>query len=37
MAIFTVTEARTNLYRLVDETANSHEPITFRESGRGLS
>lgn len=27
MAIFTVTEARANLYRLVDETADSHEPI----------
>lgn len=27
MPIFTVTEARTNLYRLVDDTAQSHEPI----------
>jgi antitoxin YefM len=27
MSIFTVTEARANLYRLVDDTADSHEPI----------
>ncbi len=30
MAIFSVTEARTNLYRLVDEAAESHEPIVIQ-------
>jgi len=28
MATFKVTEARANLYRLIDEVANSHEPVT---------
>lgn len=28
MATLTVTEARKNLYRLIDETALTHEPIT---------
>lgn len=27
MSILTATEARANLYRLIDETAASHEPI----------
>ena len=27
MAIFNVTEARSKLYNLIDETAESHEPI----------
>lgn len=27
MAGITVTEARSNLYRLIDETAESHQPI----------
>ena len=27
MAIFTASEARANLYRLIDQTAESHEPI----------
>ncbi|MBN1316595.1 MAG: type II toxin-antitoxin system Phd/YefM family antitoxin [Anaerolineales bacterium] len=27
MTILTITEARSNLYRLVDETISSHEPI----------
>ena len=27
MAIFNVTEARSRLYNLIDETAESHEPI----------
>ena len=27
MAGITATEARSNLYRLIDETAESHEPI----------
>lgn len=30
MAIFSVTEARANLYRLVDETADAHEPIVIQ-------
>lgn len=28
MADITATEARSNLYRLIDETAASHQPIT---------
>lgn len=28
MQIFTASEARANLYRLIDETAASHKPIT---------
>lgn len=28
MAGISATEARTNLYRLIDETAESHQPIT---------
>ena len=28
MQIFTASEARANLYRLMDETAASHKPIT---------
>ena len=28
MATLTVTEARKKLYRLIDETAQTHEPIT---------
>ncbi|KFZ30404.1 antitoxin [Pseudidiomarina salinarum] len=28
MTGITVTEARSNLYRLIDETAESHQPIT---------
>ena len=28
MQIFTASEARANLYRLMDETAASHQPIT---------
>ena len=28
MHTFTVSEARANLYRLIDESATSHEPIT---------
>lgn len=27
MTTFTATEARTNLYRLIDAVANSHEPV----------
>jgi len=27
MAVITVTEARSNLYRLIDQTAESHQPI----------
>ena len=27
MTIFTASEARANLYRLIDQTAESHEPI----------
>ena len=27
MSSYTVTEARTNLYRLIDQTAESHEPV----------
>jgi prevent-host-death family protein len=27
MPIFTATEARSKLYRLIDETKNSHQPI----------
>ena len=27
MTILTITEARKNLYRLIDETAANHEPI----------
>ena len=27
MAVFTASEARANLYRLIDEAADSHEPI----------
>ena len=27
MSILTATEARANLYRLIDETTSSHEPI----------
>lgn len=27
MSILTATEARANLYRLIDETAASHEPV----------
>jgi len=27
MAILTATEARSKLYRLIDETTNSHQPI----------
>jgi prevent-host-death family protein len=27
MTFFSATEARANLYRLIDETANNHEPI----------
>ena len=28
MQIFTASEARANLYRLIDEAAKSHQPIT---------
>lgn len=28
MATLSVTEARKNLYRLIDETSSTHEPIT---------
>ena len=28
MATFSATEARKNLYRLIDETSSTHEPIT---------
>jgi prevent-host-death family protein len=28
MTAITATEARSNLYRLIDETAESHQPIT---------
>lgn len=28
MATFKVTDARANLYRLIDEVASSHEPVT---------
>ena len=28
MATFKVTDARSNLYRLIDEVASSHEPVT---------
>jgi len=28
MAILSATEARKNLYRLIDETSSTHEPIT---------
>lgn len=28
MATLTATEARKNLYRLIDETSSTHEPIT---------
>jgi len=28
MTVLTASEARANLYRLIDETAASHEPIT---------
>lgn len=27
MTVITATEARSNLYRLIDETADSHQPI----------
>ena len=27
MAILTASEARANLYRLIDQTAESHEPV----------
>lgn len=27
MTTFTASEARTNLYRLIDETATAHEPV----------
>ncbi|MGD9605820.1 MAG: type II toxin-antitoxin system Phd/YefM family antitoxin, partial [Bacilli bacterium] len=27
MRILSVTEARSNLYRLIDQTSSSHEPI----------
>ena len=27
MTVFTASEARANLYRLIDQTAESHEPI----------
>ena len=27
MAVFKVSEARSNLYRLIDEAASSHEPV----------
>jgi antitoxin YefM len=27
MSVVTATEARSNLYRLIDETAKSHEPV----------
>ncbi|MBW1996809.1 MAG: type II toxin-antitoxin system Phd/YefM family antitoxin [Deltaproteobacteria bacterium] len=30
MPTFTATEARAKLYRLIDETASSHEPIIIR-------
>lgn len=30
MAGITATEARSNLYRLIDETAESHEPVMIR-------
>jgi prevent-host-death family protein len=30
MPTLSVTEARTNLYRLIDETASSHEPIIIK-------
>ena len=35
MHIHTVSEARANLYRLIDETAESHQPITI--SGKRCS
>lgn len=28
MQIFTASEARSNLYRLIDETATAHQPVT---------
>ncbi len=30
MTVLSATEARANLYRLLDETAESHEPIVIR-------
>jgi len=30
MTILTVTEARARLYRLIDETASSHEPVIIK-------
>ena len=30
MAIFNVTEARSKLYKLIDETASTHEPIIIK-------
>ena len=38
MTILTATEARANLYRLIDQTAESHEPvfITGKRSGAVL-
>ena len=30
MTTYNVTEARTNLYKLIDETANSHQPIIIK-------
>ena len=30
MTTYNVTEARTNLYKLIDETANTHHPIIIK-------
>ena len=30
MTTYNVTEARTNLYKLIDETANTHQPIIIK-------
>ena len=30
MTTYNITEARTNLYKLIDETANTHQPIIIK-------
>ena len=30
MTTYNVTQARTNLYKLIDETANTHQPIIIK-------
>ena len=30
MPVYNVTEARTNLYKIIDETANTHQPIIIK-------